>query len=232
MTRARIALGGVGTKPWRSPEAEAALVGQPANAANFRKAAEAAMRDAKPQSENAIQDRAGQALPRARPANRPRQADSTEGVNMPTTQEAPIASPVGRGTPRVDGPLQSERNGAVRLRLSLSRDAVCRTGRGDDRQRPTWSRSTRPPPRKCPACGRFFIARTSERSSARSWSPGSKASCDERRPPFEDDVVRYYGQYIALAVADTFETAKAARRCGSRDVRQGQTERRHRPQGG
>ena len=40
------------TKPWRSPEAEAALVGQPADAANFRKAAEAALRDAKPQSEN------------------------------------------------------------------------------------------------------------------------------------------------------------------------------------
>src|ERR1700719_3059509 len=33
---------------------------------------------------------------------------------------------------------------------------------------------------------------------------------DERRPPFEDDVVRYYGQYVALAVADTFESAKAA----------------------
>src|SRR5947207_13468242 len=33
---------------------------------------------------------------------------------------------------------------------------------------------------------------------------------DERRPPFEDDVVRYYGQYIALAVADTFEAAQAA----------------------
>src|SRR5438552_10019016 len=54
VTRARIALGGVGTKPWRSPEAEAALVGQPANEASFRKAAEAAMRDAKPQSENAF----------------------------------------------------------------------------------------------------------------------------------------------------------------------------------
>src|SRR5713101_4166491 len=52
VTRARIALGGVGTKPWRSREAEAALAGKPANAANFRKAAEAAMRDAKPQSEN------------------------------------------------------------------------------------------------------------------------------------------------------------------------------------
>jgi xanthine dehydrogenase YagS FAD-binding subunit len=52
VTQARIALGGVGTKPWRSHEAEAALVGKPANAANFRKAAEAAMRGAKPQSEN------------------------------------------------------------------------------------------------------------------------------------------------------------------------------------
>jgi xanthine dehydrogenase YagS FAD-binding subunit len=52
VSRARIALGGVGTKPWRSPEAEAALAGQPANEASFRKAATAAMRDAKPQSEN------------------------------------------------------------------------------------------------------------------------------------------------------------------------------------
>jgi xanthine dehydrogenase YagS FAD-binding subunit len=52
VTYARVALGGVGTKPWRSPEAEAALVGKPADAANFRKAAEAAMANAKPQSEN------------------------------------------------------------------------------------------------------------------------------------------------------------------------------------
>src|SRR5437588_512880 len=40
--------------------------------------------------------------------------------------------------------------------------------------------------------------------------PGMEGLCDERRPPFEDDVVRYYGQYVTLAVADTFETAKAA----------------------
>ena len=52
VTYVRIALGGVGTKPWRAHEAEAALAGKPANAANFRNAAEAAMRDAKPQSEN------------------------------------------------------------------------------------------------------------------------------------------------------------------------------------
>ena len=54
VTRARVALGGVGTKPWRSPEAESALVNQPANPANFRKAAEAALSGAKPQSENAF----------------------------------------------------------------------------------------------------------------------------------------------------------------------------------
>ena len=33
---------------------------------------------------------------------------------------------------------------------------------------------------------------------------------DEPRPPLDDDVVRYWGQYVALAVADTFEQAKAA----------------------
>ena len=52
IARARIALGGVGTKPWRSPEAEAALIGRPPTVANFRTAAEAALRGAKPQSEN------------------------------------------------------------------------------------------------------------------------------------------------------------------------------------
>jgi xanthine dehydrogenase YagS FAD-binding subunit len=52
VSQVRIALGGVGTKPWRSREAEAALAGQPATESNFRKAAEAALRDAKPQSEN------------------------------------------------------------------------------------------------------------------------------------------------------------------------------------
>jgi xanthine dehydrogenase YagS FAD-binding subunit len=52
ITRARIALGGVGTKPWRSPEAEAELNGQSATQAVFQKAGEAALRDAKPQSQN------------------------------------------------------------------------------------------------------------------------------------------------------------------------------------
>src|SRR6184192_2575797 len=52
ITRARVALGGVGTKPWRSMEAEGELTGQSATQAVFQKAAEAALRDAKPQSQN------------------------------------------------------------------------------------------------------------------------------------------------------------------------------------
>jgi xanthine dehydrogenase YagS FAD-binding subunit len=52
VARARIALGGVGTKPWRSTEAEAVLAGAPVGEPAFRKAAEAALRDARPQSQN------------------------------------------------------------------------------------------------------------------------------------------------------------------------------------
>ncbi|MEC8918564.1 MAG: xanthine dehydrogenase family protein subunit M [Pseudomonadota bacterium] len=51
---ARIALGGVGTKPWRSHEAEAALSGQPATEQTFEKAAEAAMAGAVAHRDNAF----------------------------------------------------------------------------------------------------------------------------------------------------------------------------------
>jgi xanthine dehydrogenase YagS FAD-binding subunit len=50
----RVALGGVATKPWRSHEAEAALLHRSADTASFQRAAAAALRDAHPQSENAF----------------------------------------------------------------------------------------------------------------------------------------------------------------------------------
>jgi xanthine dehydrogenase YagS FAD-binding subunit len=52
--QARIALGGVGTKPWRAREAEAALVGARPQAAVFAAAAERAVADAKPLEQNAF----------------------------------------------------------------------------------------------------------------------------------------------------------------------------------
>lgn len=39
---------------------------------------------------------------------------------------------------------------------------------------------------------------------------GFSGIIDEKRPPFEDNVVRYYGQYVAAVVALTFEQATAA----------------------
>src|SRR5207248_7987518 len=52
--QARIALGGVGTKPWRAIGAETALVGQPAGPDAYRAAAEAALQEARPQRYNAF----------------------------------------------------------------------------------------------------------------------------------------------------------------------------------
>src|SRR5262249_6648210 len=49
---ARFALGGVGTRPWRVLEAERALIGQRPNDESFRRAADLALADAKPQSQN------------------------------------------------------------------------------------------------------------------------------------------------------------------------------------
>jgi xanthine dehydrogenase YagS FAD-binding subunit len=51
--QARVVLGGVAHKPWRSAEAEAALTGSPASEESFRRAAEAALKDAKPLAHNA-----------------------------------------------------------------------------------------------------------------------------------------------------------------------------------
>jgi xanthine dehydrogenase YagS FAD-binding subunit len=54
LQRVRIALGGIGTKAWRSKEAEQALEGLEPSEESFRGAADAALRDAKPLHDNAF----------------------------------------------------------------------------------------------------------------------------------------------------------------------------------
>jgi xanthine dehydrogenase YagS FAD-binding subunit len=51
---ARLALGGVAAKPWRARAAEEALAGAKADEMAFRKAAEAALADARPSGDNAF----------------------------------------------------------------------------------------------------------------------------------------------------------------------------------
>lgn len=57
---ARVALGGVGTRPWRAHEAEKALRGQKVSEANFQKVAEIAMQGATPYAHNAFKIPLGQ----------------------------------------------------------------------------------------------------------------------------------------------------------------------------
>ncbi|EUC13242.1 UNVERIFIED_ORG: xanthine dehydrogenase YagS FAD-binding subunit [Burkholderia sp. CF145] len=52
ITRAHVALGGVGTKPWHAREAEAELAGAVPDAASFARAADAALANAKARSQN------------------------------------------------------------------------------------------------------------------------------------------------------------------------------------
>ena len=64
--QARVVLGSVAHKPWRSPQAEATLAGGPASEERFRQAAEAALTDAKPLAHNAYKVELGKrALVRA-----------------------------------------------------------------------------------------------------------------------------------------------------------------------
>ena len=63
---ARIALGGVGTRPWRAPQAEALLAGQPLSGDHFRAAARMALAGARPLPQNAFKvELAQRALERA-----------------------------------------------------------------------------------------------------------------------------------------------------------------------
>ncbi|QEE26787.1 xanthine dehydrogenase family protein subunit M [Terriglobus albidus] len=54
MRHVRVAMGGVGTRPWRMPEAERSLEGQAPTERAFRAAADAALRGARPHTDNAF----------------------------------------------------------------------------------------------------------------------------------------------------------------------------------
>jgi xanthine dehydrogenase YagR molybdenum-binding subunit len=128
---------------------------------------------------------------------------------MPTTQEIPTPSPIGRSTPRVDGPLKVSGMAqytsdfhfpgqlyAVPVEATIANGRVVKLDTAAAE--------------KMPGVRAVFHRENIGKIYRSVLGTGFDGICDERRPPFEDDVVRYYGQYIALAVADTFETAKAA----------------------
>src|ERR1700694_2790694 len=128
---------------------------------------------------------------------------------MPTAQEIPTTSPIGRSTPRVDGPLKVSGKAqyasdfhfpgtlyAVPVEATIASARVVKLDTAAAE--------------KMSGVRAVFHRENIGNISRSVQGQGFEGIIDERRPPFEDDVVRYYGQYIALAVADTFESAKAA----------------------
>jgi len=129
---------------------------------------------------------------------------------MPTTTpETSTPSPLGRATPRVDGPHKvtgtAQYTSDFRfpgMLYAVPVEATIANGR--------LVRLETSAAEKMPGV-RAILHRGNIGPIYRSTlGPGFEGIVDERRPPFDDDLILYYGQYIACAVADTFENAKAA----------------------
>src|SRR3977135_2852209 len=128
---------------------------------------------------------------------------------MPATQEIPTTSPIGRKTPRVDGPLKV--SGLAQyasdfhfpgMLYAVPVEATIANGK--------LQKLDTAAAEKMPGVRAIFHRENIGKIFRSVRGEGFEGIIDERRPPLEDDVIRYYGQYIALAVADTFESAKAA----------------------
>jgi xanthine dehydrogenase YagR molybdenum-binding subunit len=128
---------------------------------------------------------------------------------MSVTQKIPTTSPIGRDTPRIDGPLKVTGKAQYTsdfhfpgILYAVPVEATIASGR--IRKLDTAAAE------KMPGVRAIFHRENIGKMFRSALEPGMEGICEERRPAFADDVVRYYGQYVALAVADTFETAKAA----------------------
>jgi xanthine dehydrogenase YagR molybdenum-binding subunit len=124
-------------------------------------------------------------------------------------QQTASKSPIGQKTPRVDGPLKVSGKAMYAtdfhfpgLLYAVPVEATIASGKIDKLDTSAAE--------KIPGVRAIFHRENIGKISRSTPGEGFEGICIERRPPFEDDVVRYYGQYVALAVADTFEAAKAA----------------------
>jgi xanthine dehydrogenase YagR molybdenum-binding subunit len=128
---------------------------------------------------------------------------------MPPTQAHAAESPIGRGTPRVDGPQKVTGTAQYTsdfhfpgLLYAVPVGATIANGRV--------IKLDTAAAEKMPGVRAIFHRGNIGKIFRSVLGPGFEGIAHERRPAFEDDVVRYYGQYVALAVGETFETAKAA----------------------
>src|SRR5438309_2077000 len=128
---------------------------------------------------------------------------------MPAIEQTAATSPIGRDTPRVDGPLKVTGKAqytsdfhfpgllyGVPVEATIAKGKVVKLDTAAAE--------------KMPGVRAIFHRENIGKIFRSVQGTGFEGITDERRTPFEDDIIRYYGQYVALAVADTFEAAKAA----------------------
>src|SRR5256712_1807065 len=128
---------------------------------------------------------------------------------MPAIEQTAATSPIGRDTRRVDGPLKVTGKAqytsdfhfpgllhGVPIEATIAKGKVVKHDTAAAE--------------KMPGVRAIFYRENIGKFFRSVEGTGFEGITDERRPPFEDDLIRYYGQYVALAVADTFEAAKAA----------------------
>src|SRR6266481_5152983 len=114
---------------------------------------------------------------------------------MPTITETATTSPIGRQTPRIDGPFKvsgtamyaSDFNFAGLL-YAVPVEATIANGK---LQKLDTSEAE-----KMPGVRAIFHRANIGKIFRSSAGKGNEGICIERRPAFEDDVVRYYGQYV------------------------------------
>ena len=128
---------------------------------------------------------------------------------MPATQQTSKTSPIGRKTPRVDGPVK------VTGRALYAADfhfpgLLYAVPVGSTIANGKITKLDTAAAEKMPGVRAIFHRDNIGKMLRSVPGQGLDGLCEERRPPLEDDVIRYYGQYVALAVADTFEAAHAA----------------------
>src|SRR5437879_3026570 len=128
---------------------------------------------------------------------------------MPTITETATTSPIGRQTPRIDGPFKVSGTAMYAsdfnfpgLLYAVPVEATIANGK--------LHKLDMSEAEKMPGVGAILHGANIGKSFRSVLQRPDSGIADERRPPLADDVIRYYGQYIAVAVADTFEIAKAA----------------------
>ena len=109
---------------------------------------------------------------------------------MPTTQETPTTSPIGRKTPRVDGPLKVSGTAQYAsdfhfpgMLYAVPVEATIANGRVEKLDTAAAE--------KMPGVRAIFHRQNIGKIFRSALGNGMEGICIERRPPFDDDVVRY-----------------------------------------